>query len=232
MPDQPGPPQSGPQWGPVPGGQPPYGPPGGEPPKKRKKWPFIVGGVILLVIIIGVATGNNGGSTTTTAATTSTAAAPPTTQQAASVPTITQAPAPSTSTPALPRTTTPAAPLFPPRSIADFKAFAQTGDASAIHAFASDSKGLPSCPTPNLYATANPGITGRQLEADESAFFVERGLLDQPCSAFLFLFNSPTEDQSGGYTVGRVAVDGTTSDSRRNLEVDTSVSSESFNFNF
>lgn len=54
------------------------------------------------------------------------------------------------------------------------------------------------------YATADPGVTGRQLESDEAALFVQRGLLDAPCGAALVLWNSPTESHDGGYTVGRV----------------------------
>lgn len=133
--------------------------------------------------------------------------------------------------PVPPSTTGAGALPYPPKTLAEFKAFAHTGDPTRIHPFASDSKGLPSCPKPNLYAVADPGITGRQLEADESALFVQRGFADQPCGAFLFLFHSATEDQSGGYTVGRVAIDGSTSDPQRHLEVDIGdVMSFSFDF--
>jgi len=123
---------------------------------------------------------------------------------------------------------------YPPTTLNQFKAFAGTGDSTAIHAFFSDTKGSPSCPKPNISATADPGVTGRQLEADESAFFLQRGLVDQPCSAFLFLFHSQTETDDNGFTVGRVNMDVPMSGATHTIEVDTgdAPASPSYRFSY
>ena len=84
-------------------------------------------------------------------------------------------PAASPSTPAAPAQTQTAAaanpavankPGFPPKTLADFRAFAATGDPSQVQQIATSTEGLPSCPEPNIYVTVSPGLTGKALEAD------------------------------------------------------------------
>jgi hypothetical protein len=113
-------------------------------------------------------------------------------------------------------------------------AFAQTGDASQIHPFSSNSEGLPSCPTPNIYATVSPAVTGRQLQADESAFFVEQNFENKPCQAALFVFHNASENNGSGHTAGRVFLSPNSSGPAHNLEVAAGDVSDpdSFNFNF
>jgi hypothetical protein len=130
-------------------------------------------------------------------------------------------------------------PSFPPKTLAAFRAFAATGDASKVHQVGSGTEGLPSCPVPNIYVTVSPGLTTRELEADLSAFFVQSGLLNSQCQAFVFAFHSRSDYQANGnngYTVGRVALTmNSGSGPQHNLEVDAgSVYNfpEQFAFNF
>jgi hypothetical protein len=130
--------------------------------------------------------------------------------------------------------TTSAAAVYPPTTLAEVRSFAATGDASQIHEFSSDSRGLPSCPTPNIYATVAPTLTGRQLAADALAFFVQHSLLGAQCQAALFLFHGKAENTGSGYTAGRVFLDVNPSGPKHNLEVDTGGlgSQSSFDLNF
>jgi hypothetical protein len=120
--------------------------------------------------------------------------------------------------------TTARQPSFPPKTLAAFRAFAATGDASEVHQVGSSTEGLPSCPEPNIHVTVSPGLTIRELEADLSAFFVQSGLLNSQCQAFVFAFHSRSDYQANvdnGYTAGRVAL--TTNSGpglQHNLEVD------------
>lgn len=105
-------------------------------------------------------------------------------------------------------TTTARRPGFPPKTLAAFRAFAATGDASQVHQIGRGEAGLPSCPDTNVYVTVSRAISGRALEADLSAFFVQRGLLGNRCQAFVFAFHSRHDYRAhlnDGYTVGRVA---------------------------
>lgn len=115
-------------------------------------------------------------------------------------------------------------PSFPPETLAAFRAFAATGDASEVHQVGTSTEGLPSCPEPNIYVTVSPALTVRELEADLSAFFVQRGLLNSQCQAFVFAFHSRSDYQANinnGYTAGRVALTTNSGpDLKRNLEVD------------
>lgn len=141
----------------------------------------------------------------------------------------------STSSAGLPTATATAATKlgFPPKSLAAFRAFAATGSASSVHqiAIVTQDEGTPSCPSPNIYVTVSPALSGRTLEADLSAFFVQRGLLNGQCQAFVFAYHGQSDyraHQNDGYTAGRVAL--TVSGSQRNLEVDTGeVTSETYN---
>ena len=139
--------------------------------------------------------------------------------------TVTPRPASTTSVPvAAASSTTARKPSFPPKTLAAFRAFAVTGDASEVHQVGSSTEGLPSCPEPAIYVTVSPGLTIRELEADLSAFFVQSGLLSNQCQAFVFAFHSRSDYQANvnnGYTAGRVAL--TTNSGpgpQRNLEVD------------
>lgn len=115
-------------------------------------------------------------------------------------------------------------PSFPPKTLADFRAFAATGDARQVHQIGTGTDGLPSCPEPSIYVTVSRSLTGRALEADLSAFFVQSGLLGNQCQAFVFAFHSQSdyqENMNNGYTAGRVALTTNSgSGPRHNLEVD------------
>jgi hypothetical protein len=129
---------------------------------------------------------------------------------------------------------------FPPTSLADFRAFAATGDASKVHPVGTSSEGQRSCPETTIYVTVSPALSGRTLEADLSAFFVHSGLINSPCPASVYAYYSRSEyqaDSDGGYTAGSVAL--TMSEGQGNLAVDTgNVTSgtynikSQFNFNF
>jgi hypothetical protein len=131
----------------------------------------------------------------------------------------TSAPAPAASS-----TTAAGEPSFPPKTLAAFRAFAASGDASEVHQIGTSTEGLPSCPEPNIYVTVSPRLTVRELEADLSAFFVQSGLLSSQCQAFVFAFHSRSDYQANinnGYTARSVAL--TTNSGpgpKRNLEVD------------
>ena len=132
-----------------------------------------------------------------------------------------------------------AKPGFPPTTLAGFQSFAATGDASQLHEVASVSEGLPSCPQPNRIVTASPEVTGRALEADLSAYFVQNGLLSNQCGAVVFAYHSMSDYQANkdnGFTAGRVILSNNGgSDPQLNLEVDagsaTNMQAE-FDFDF
>jgi hypothetical protein len=113
-------------------------------------------------------------------------------------------------------------PLFPPRTLAGFRRFASSGNATQVHQISRVSLGLSSCPTPTFYVTVSPRLGVRAVEADLSAFFLDKGLLAGQCQAFVFAFHSRhdyEEHRNNGYTVGRVALTNG-SGSQRTLEVD------------
>jgi hypothetical protein len=128
---------------------------------------------------------------------------------------------------------------FPPTTLTGFRAFAAKGDASRVEQIATRTEGLPSCPDPNIDVAVKPGLTGKALEADLAAFFVQSGLLDNQCQAFVFAFHSKSDyeaHQNDGFTVGRVALTANSgSGPQHNLEVDAgnvaNVQAQ-FNFNF
>jgi hypothetical protein len=96
-------------------------------------------------------------------------------------PTATHAGAATPSASSESATTTVRRSTFPPKTLATFRAFAATGDASQIHEIGHQEDGLASCPEPNIYVTVSRVITGRTLEADLSAFFMQNGLIGNRC---------------------------------------------------
>lgn len=129
---------------------------------------------------------------------------------------------------------------FPPQSVAAFKEFAATGNASSVHTVGTSSTGQRSCPDTTIYVTVSPGLGGRVLEADLSAFFVHSGLIDNPCPASVYAYYSKSQyqaDSDGGYTAGSVVL--TASATQSSLAVDAGdVTSDTdqvksqFSFNF
>ena len=84
-----------------------------------------------------------------------------------------------------------------------------------------------------------PALTGKALEADLSAFFVENGLLGNQCGAAVFAYHSMSDYQANndnGFTAGRVILSNNSGSSPQfNLEVDTGAATDeqaTFNFNF
>jgi len=158
-------------------------------------------------------------TTTATTAATTTVTPQPTASSKVPVPTTTVAPPPTTTVPP------PVAPVvvYPPTTLDQFKAFARSGNPTAIHPYKSEAVGAVGiCPQPRVEATADANLPVRELQADESAFFLQRGYLDQDCGGVLFLFDSPSTSHDGGYNVGRVLYDVGSSDPAHRLEVDTS----------
>jgi len=114
-------------------------------------------------------------------------------------------------------------PALPPATLAGFRAFAATGDASQVHEVASVGEGLPSCPQPTRYVTVSPAVTGRALQADLSAYFVQNGLLGNKCGAVVFAYRSMSDYQANkdnGFTAGRVIVSSNSGGPPYNLEAD------------
>jgi hypothetical protein len=181
--------------------------------RKRNAILLTVGG-IFVVIVIAAALGNKPAKPAASPATSSATVA-------ASAPAIARKPS------------------FPPKTLAAFRAFAATGDASRVHEVASAGEGLPSCPQPNRYVTVSPAVTGRALEADLSAYFVQNGLLSNQCGAVVFAYHSMSDYQvnkDNGFTAGRVILSNNNGSSPQfNLEVDTGSATNTlatFNFNF
>ena len=221
MTDQPPPQRSdGPQWGPIPERH----QSGYVPPKRKRRWPWIVVGVFAVIFIAG-AIGNMVSPPKPTVAavpaivTPSTIAptTPPSTTAAATMTT-----APTTTVVVAPAPVVPAA-VYPPTTLDQFKAFARSGNPTAIHPYKSEAVGAVGiCPQPRIEATADANLPVRVLQADEAAFFLQRGYLDQNCGGVLFLYDSPTTSHDEGFNVGRVLYDVGSSDPAHRLEVDTS----------
>jgi hypothetical protein len=144
-------------------------------------------------------------------------------------------PTPAASAPATVGTPRPVAArkaAFPPKTLAAFRAFSATGDAGKVHLIRRASEGLPSCPKPTFYVTVSRRLTGRALEADLSAFFVQAGLINDHCEAFVFAFHSRRDYRAhlnNGFTAGRVALTTNPSGLRYNLELDAGSVSNIFN---
>jgi hypothetical protein len=91
-----------------------------------------------------------------------------------------------------------------PTTRAEFVAFAMTGNAAAIKLLSIVVKGAADCPVTTSYATVDPAISGLELAADESAYFVQAGMLDGSCKAALLVYYQAAEQSRGDYTAGRV----------------------------
>lgn len=109
-----------------------------------------------------------------------------------------------------------------------------------MHTVGTNSTGQKSCPDTTIYVTVSPGLSGRALEADLSAFFEHSGLISNPCPASVYAYYSKSQyqaDSDSGYTAGSLVL--TASGAQSNLEVETGdVTSDTdkvtsrFNFNF
>ena len=150
----------------------------------------------------------------------------------------TQPPAPHASATTAPDAAT--SPVFPPASLAAFKAFAATGDASEVTQVGFVSNGLPSCPEPTYYVTIPSSLGVRAVEADLSAFFVQKnGFASNACGgAVVFGYHSLSDynaNKGNGFTAGRVIVTTNSPGPPYNLEVDAGADlspAGSFSFNF
>ncbi len=133
-----------------------------------------------------------------------------------------------------------AKPAFPPSSLAAFRAFAATGDASEVTQVGFVSNGLPSCPEPTYYVTIPSSLGVRAVEADLSAFFVQKnGFASNACGgAVVFAYHSLSDynaNKGNFFTAGRVIVGTNSPGPPYNLEVDAGSDlspTGSFNFNF
>ena len=238
-----------PQYGASPG-QPPYrdhrqpGPPSGHRGRPaRKSWPqrhkvlTVLGSLTALIIVIaGIASlggkarqaDNASAVATTTPARTATPSRTPTHHAVSAKAMPAKAPAAATS------------PAFPPASLAAFKAFAATGDASEVTGVGFVSNGLPSCPEPTYYVTIPSSLGVRAVEADLSAFFVQKnGFASNACGgAVVFAYHSLSDynaNKGNGFTAGRVIVTTNSPGPPYNLEVDAGADlspTGSFSFNF
>jgi len=131
-------------------------------------------------------------------------------------------------------------PAFPPASLAAFKAFAATGDATEVTQVGFVSNGLPSCPEPTYYVTIPSSLGVRAVEADLSAFFVQKnGFASNACGgAVVFAYHSLSDynaNKGNFFTAGRVIVTTNSPGPPYNLEVDAGADlspTGSFSFNF
>ena len=150
----------------------------------------------------------------------------------------TQPPAPNASATAAPAAA--ASPAFPPASLAVFQAFAATGDASEATQVGFVSNGAPSCPEPTYYVTIPSSLGVRAVEADLSAFFVQKnGFASNACGgAVVFAYHSLSDynaNKGNFFTAGRVIVTTNSPGPPYNLEVDAGADlspTGSFSFNF
>ncbi len=160
----------------------------------------------------------------------------------AAAPSSASSSAPSSAAPAI--TASPVAtaskPSFPPKTLAAFRAFAATGDASEVTQVGFVSNGLPSCPEPTYYVTIPSSLGVRAVEADLSAFFVQKnGFASNACGgAVVFAYHSLSDynpNKGNGFTAGRVIVTTNSPGPPYNLEVDAGADLSPtgwFSFNF
>lgn len=80
------------------------------------------------------------------------------------------------------------------------------GDASAIHLVRMTYKPWEGCDRPNAFGWTSAG--GRQLAADELAWFVQSMPSNPNCSAFLYLFHDAFQTRRTGFNTGAVIYDG------------------------
>jgi hypothetical protein len=133
-----------------------------------------------------------------------------------------------------------AKPAFPPATLAAFQAFAAVGDASEVTQVGFVNNGAPSCPEPTYYVTIPSSLGVRAVEADLSAFFVQKnGFASNACGgAVVFAYHSLSDynaNKGNAFTAGRVIVETNSPGPPYNLEVDAGSAlspAGSFNFNF
>ena len=96
---------------------------------------------------------------------------------------------------------------YPPKTVADLKALASTGDASAVHEVKSEGVGLASCPQPKRWVlVASSASDPKQIAADLLKYFFAQGL-DNECGSDVLAYRTQAEIDSGApYTVGQVVL--------------------------
>lgn len=175
-----------------------------QPPKKRRlPWWLWVIIVIVAISVCGGISGafNTPNSTTTTSSSSQTNTAPTHVATSASTAKPTTAPAVH----------------YPPTTLADLRALAAKGDASAIYEFHSETTGLVgACPQPKREVTVDPSITGQQFAEDLLAYFFSQQL-DSPCGALILAYHNQSE-ANDTYTAGRINTDVTTADGSTNFD--------------
>jgi hypothetical protein len=159
----------------------PPGPGTSDHRRSSKSWPrrhkiLTAAGAIAALFVVGTTASavSAHGSGRTEANNTSGSSQPVVAASASPALTATATTAPRSASPSRPQT---AHKLhFPPRTLAEFRAFAATGDASQVRQVATSNEGLPSCPEPNIDVTVNRRLPIRTLQADLSAFSCSVGL--------------------------------------------------------
>jgi len=105
-------------------------------------------------------------------------------------------------------TATPSAthsPTYPPKTVADLKALAATGDASAVHEVKSEGVGLASCPQPKHSVVVASSVSDpKQIAASLLNYFYAQGF-DNECGSLVLAYANQSEI-GGPYTVGQVAL--------------------------
>jgi hypothetical protein len=96
-------------------------------------------------------------------------------------------------------------PTFPPSTVADLKALAATGDASAVREVKSEGAGLPSCPQPKRSVVVASSVSDpKQIAAALLNYFYAQGL-DNECGSLVLAYANQGEID-GPYTVGQVVL--------------------------
>jgi hypothetical protein len=113
---------------------------------------------------------------------------------------------PTSNAPA-PTNTSAVAPAYPPKTIAQVKALAQTGNASLLTITNKETKPNGPCQRPNWYAIVDPATTGQALALAELAVFSQESAFTATCPAYLYVFHTASEISAGGYTAGAVILD-------------------------
>ncbi|HEX6557094.1 MAG TPA: hypothetical protein VF026_30305 [Ktedonobacteraceae bacterium] len=171
-----------------------------------RRHPITTAIIIVVILVVGII--SNVTSPQTTSSPSSTPAAQ--TQSTADTSQPTQPPAEQP-------TQVPQVAHYPPKTLADLHGLAAKGDASAIHAFHSESVGATGvCPQPKLEVTVDPSVTGQQLAEDLLAYFYGQHL-DSPCGSLVGAYHNQSE-AGNGYTAGRISFDVTDSSGQPNLD--------------
>ena len=110
---------------------------------------------------------------------------------------------------------------YPPTTVADLRALAALGNASAIYEFHSGNVGSAgACLQPKRGVTVDPSVTGQQLAEDLLAYFYSQGL-DSPCGSVVLAFHNQGEAKSA-YTAGRIVFEVTNSSGADNVDPNAS----------